>query len=119
MVRAPYKYKKIIQINNLFLISAKHEVCNFVDDSTTLNFLIKDFFRKYDQTLDNVDLLTFTEEIFNEEPRFLCSATYKCSANLGKAFYTLIRDMRDYRSNIQLTKIFKTLKVASQGNRKK
>ena len=39
-----------------------------------MNFLIKDFFSKWPNPQFSADLVTFTEEILNGKPHFLCSA---------------------------------------------
>ena len=42
-----------------------------------MKFSIKDFFSKYDQICRKLDLVTFTEEIFNGKPHFLRSGDNK------------------------------------------
>ena len=42
-----------------------------------MKFSIKDFFSKYDQIQRKLQILvTYTEEIFNGKPHFLCSVIY-------------------------------------------
>ena len=40
-----------------------------------MKFSFKDFFTKCDQIRRKLDLVTFTEEILNEKPRFLSSGS--------------------------------------------